>query len=191
MNGQHVREGPEVVGGSAAGTLRYIALYAHRHRILSRRDDIESIGYVLIYLLKGNVPWASQTDDVKAGKSERVLKSKLETTLEVCAILISHRNENAMITHFNICFYFNWQELIGPENPTELLRFMTYARSLSFYQKPNYDYLRRLLRDALVKIGASEDNFFDWSEPRHVIQIPKNDKNFFWDIPRSIVIPAY
>lgn len=86
-NGEHVKEEPEVVGGSAAGTLRYIALYAHRHRTLSRREDIESIGYVLIYLLRGNVPWASQSGESKTGKSERVLKTKLATSLEVGSIL--------------------------------------------------------------------------------------------------------
>lgn len=88
-NGEHVKEEPEVVGGSAAGTLRYIALYAHRHRTLSRREDIESIGYVLIYLLRGNVPWASQSGESKTGKSERVLKTKLATSLEVGSILWS------------------------------------------------------------------------------------------------------
>lgn len=82
--GQHVREEPEEIDGAAAGTLRYISIYAHRHKVISRRDDIESIGYVLIYMLRGNVAWASRTGDVKNGKSERIRKIKTETSLVVC-----------------------------------------------------------------------------------------------------------
>lgn len=72
------------MGGASAGTLRYISTYAHRHTVVSRRDDIESILYVLIYLLKGDVRWASRSGDKSEGKSERVLKLKLEISFEVC-----------------------------------------------------------------------------------------------------------
>lgn len=72
------------MGGASAGTLRYISVYAHRHTTVSRRDDIESLLYVLIYLYRGDVRWASRSGDKSEGKSERVLRLKLDTSFEVC-----------------------------------------------------------------------------------------------------------
>lgn len=86
VNGKHVQEEPEEIGGTAAGTLRYLSIYAHRHKVLSRRDDIESIGYVLIYLLKGDVAWSSRSELSHTERSERVLQIKQETSLEVSDI---------------------------------------------------------------------------------------------------------
>lgn len=86
-NGEHVQEGKEVIGSPAAGTRRYLSLYAHRHRILSRRDDIESMGYVLIYLLQGDVSWASSDDYSDSDRDETVLRIKKETSLKVSEII--------------------------------------------------------------------------------------------------------
>lgn len=87
VDGKHVKEEPEEINGKAAGTLRYISIYAHRHRVISRRDDIESIGYVLIYMLRGTVAWASQYGESSTGKSERILRVKKATKLNVCATI--------------------------------------------------------------------------------------------------------
>lgn len=53
---------------------------------------------------------------------------------------------------------------------------------MSFYQKPNYNYLRRLLRDALANIPAEEDNFFDWSIKHRPIRLTQKDRNAFFPI---------
>lgn len=187
VNGKHVRERPAVVGGSAAGTIRYLSLYAHRHKVVSRRDDIESIGYVIIYLLKGNFEWSSRSGDSLTGKSERVLKIKRQTSLKVRVhqlIFVYHKTYSQFgINCSNFFFSIHSKELIGNKYPKELYQFMTYARSLSFYQKPNYNYLRRLLRNALTNISEKDDSNFDWSEPRSVNEVPDDQDNYFWDIP--------
>lgn len=82
-NGKHVVERPEVIGEASAGTIRYMSMYAHRHRVVSRRDDIESIGLVLIYMLRGHVNWASRQDDSMDEKIENVLAIKKRTSLKV------------------------------------------------------------------------------------------------------------
>lgn len=53
---------------------------------------------------------------------------------------------------------------------------------MAFYQKPNYNYLRRLLRDALAGISAEEDNIFDWSPPPRPIVITQNDRKAFFPL---------
>jgi hypothetical protein len=39
------------------GTIRYASVHAHLGRTGSRRDDLESLAYTLIFLLRGRLPW--------------------------------------------------------------------------------------------------------------------------------------
>ena len=52
---------PMRTGKQFVGTDKYASINAHLGRELSRRDDLESLGYVFVYLLKGKLPWQSMT----------------------------------------------------------------------------------------------------------------------------------
>ena len=102
---------------SIVGTIRYISKYTHDGDVYSRRDDIISIIYVSIYLLKGTLPWCGLY--VKKGdartKEELVYDKKVKTTSdELCEGL-----------------------------PTLFKKLLDYAYSLEFEEKPDYLYMIR------------------------------------------------
>ena len=110
-NHQHI---PYREGRALVGTARYVSINTHLGIEQSRRDDIESIGYVLIYFLKGNLPWQG----LKAGdqKYNRIMEKKLQIPTEV------------------LCYGL----------PDEIVHYLNYTKSLRFEDRPDYDYLRNL-----------------------------------------------
>ncbi|KAG9130804.1 hypothetical protein Leryth_021980 [Lithospermum erythrorhizon] len=62
------------------GTVRYASVHAHLGRTSSRRDDLESLAYTLIFLLRGRLPWQGYQGD---NKSFLVCKKKMATSPEV------------------------------------------------------------------------------------------------------------
>ncbi|GAB4856110.1 Casein kinase 1-like protein hd16 [Ancistrocladus abbreviatus] len=77
-NGQHVEydQRPDMF----RGTVRYASVHAHLGRTASRRDDLESLAYTLIFLLKGRLPWQGYQGD---NKSFQVCKKKMGISPEV------------------------------------------------------------------------------------------------------------
>ena len=107
------------------GNLMFATLNCHKGYNLSRRDDIISFAYMLIYLAKGKLPWEKIPNaygKIDKWKYVKVLK--------------------ASILNHELC-----QGL-----PIEFLRLLEYAKSLMFEQKPNYEYLISLAHDAKQKI---------------------------------------
>lgn len=106
----------------------------------SRRDDLESLGYVLMYFNRGSLPWQGLKANTKRQKYERISEKKISTTLE------------------DLCRGY----------PAEFIAYLTYCRELRFDEDPDYVYLRSLLRVLFHRQGFSYDYVFDWNILKYV-----------------------
>jgi len=120
---------------SLTGTARYVSINTHLGIEQSRRDDLESVAYVMIYFVKGSLPWQGLKADNKRMKYDRISEKKISTSVEV------------------LCHGL----------PAEFATFLTYCKSLHFEDKPDYGYLRKLLRNLFVKEGFKYDGIYDWT----------------------------
>lgn len=100
-------------------------------------DDIESLAYIMIYMLKGNLPW----------KTAECISNPQSTALTV-------RNIKIITPLEQLC----------RELPRELEEFLLYARNLQINDIPDYNLLRNLLQIAFRKAGFVRNTVFDWTE---------------------------
>lgn len=117
------------------GTARYASMNTHLGIEQSRRDDLESLGYVLMYFLRGSLPWQGLKAGTKKQKYEKISEKKVSTSIEV------------------LCRGY----------PTEFASYFHYCWSLRFDDKPDYVYLKKLFRDLFIREGFQFDYVFDWT----------------------------
>lgn len=129
--GNHI---PIREGKSLTGTARYASLNTHLGVEQSRRDDLESIGYILVYLTLGSLPWQGLPVKTKKEKYEKIKELKSKITVE------------------SLC----------KNCPPEFAEYINFCRKLGFVENPDYAYLRKLLKNVLVKQGYEYDYVFDW-----------------------------
>ncbi|CAN6455889.1 unnamed protein product [Victoria cruziana] len=94
------------------GTIRYASVHAHLGRTGSRRDDLESLAYTLIFLLKGRLPWQGYMGD---NKSFLVCKKKMATSPEMlcCFCPFPFKQFLEMVTNMKFDEEPNYQKLIA------------------------------------------------------------------------------
>ncbi|KAG2444389.1 hypothetical protein HXX76_001142 [Chlamydomonas incerta] len=129
---QHI---PYCENKNLTGTARYASVNTHMGIEQSRRDDLESLGYVFMYFLRGSLPWQGLQAATKKQKYEKISEKKMKTPFEV------------------LCKGF----------PQEFVLYFQYVRAQRFEEKPDYAYLRRLFRDLFAKEGWTWDYVFDWT----------------------------
>ncbi|KAJ9072788.1 serine/threonine protein kinase [Entomophthora muscae] len=117
------------------GTARYASINTHLGVEQSRRDDLESLGYVLMYFCRGSLPWQGLKAASKKQKYDRIMEKKMTTATDV------------------LCQGY----------PREFAIYLNYTRSLRFDDKPDYTYLRKLFRELFVREGYQYDYVFDWT----------------------------
>ena len=131
ITGAHI---PYAENKNFTGTARYASISTHIGTEQSRRDDMESIGHMLIYLAKGSLPWQGLQAANKKEKYHKILNKKMTTQIDILCKNLSQ----------------------------EFASYMKYSRSLKFYDTPNYSYLADLFKDKAVKDIKEDDQQYDW-----------------------------
>ena len=148
---QHI---PYREGRALTGTARYVSINTHLGIEQSRRDDLESIGYMLVFFLKGVLPWQGLKNGNE--KYTRIMEKKLQIPTEI------------------LCYGL----------PDEITYYLNYCKSLRFEDRPDYDYLRglfiKLLGSCHSIYGLTKEMLkFDWcfEDPATSIWLIFNKKN--------------
>ena len=143
----HKKHIPYKEGKNLTGTALYASIYTHKGIEQSRRDDLESLGYMMIYFCKGELPWMNVKANNKAGKYKKIMEKKIQMKPEIlCAGLIDEFRE-----------YFK------------------YVRDLQFNEEPNYELLFGLFNNAMKKCKIKNDFKFDWIPNINNINNNKNN----------------
>lgn len=104
-------------------------------QVQHRCDDLESLGYMLLYFLRGSLPWQGLQAENQEQREELILEKKRSITVEdLCEGL-----------------------------PRGFAAYFDYIRSLDFDDKPKYSYLRKVFGDLFAREGFDHDNVFDWT----------------------------
>ena len=144
-SGQHIpyRENRHLVG-----TVRYASINAHLGIEQSRRDDIEGIGYVLVYFYLGRLPWQSKQDKGKP-QVTKIMEKKLITP----------------------------PEILCKKMPVEFSYYFHYCRNLKFEDRPDYSTLKSLFADLLsTRINLKDEVMFDWFDETNSYKERKNNE---------------
>ena len=122
------------IGKKFNGTARYASINTHSGIEQSRRDDMESLGFVLIYFLRGSLPWQGFEADTKK-EIYRLIRD---------------------------CKQASHPELLCRGYPTEFLNYFIHCSSLKFEDQPDYCYLKRILKELFERQGYKNDGMYDW-----------------------------
>ncbi|KAJ8657184.1 hypothetical protein O0I10_007000 [Lichtheimia ornata] len=119
---------------SLSGTARYMSINTHLGREQSRRDDLEALGHVFMYFLRGHLPWQGLKAATNKQKYEKIGDKKQSTAVK------------------DLCDGY----------PEEFGIYLQYVRKLGFEETPDYDFLRELFSKVIRNMGDVEDGVYDW-----------------------------
>ena len=139
---------PYVKKKKLTGTARYASIHALEAYEQSRRDDLESVGYVLMYFLRGNLPWQGLKVRSKEDRYKKILEKKKETSSQ------------------DLCKEF----------PHEFFEYVDYSKNLEYEENPDYDFLRQKFLDVLKGLNEEMDYIYDWTT-KSDLKIRQNKKS--------------
>ena len=118
----------------------------------SRRDDLEGAGYVLLYLLMGELPWMGLQAQSKEEKYSMIRDMK----------------------------YRMHPDILVKGYPKEFSDYLSYTRNLGFTEDPDYNYVRRIFKELYVRCNFENEFIFDWTIQKYNPQL--NQTGFMADL---------
>lgn len=134
-------------GKSLTGTARYASLNTHLGVEQSRRDDVESLGFMLMYFVRGSLPWQGMRGKTKQEKYAAIKDKKMNTSIQA------------------LCEGY----------PEEFAAYLDYCRQLKFTEKPDYASLKKLFKELYIRSGYANDYMYDWNAPKDSSHKPLPD----------------
>ena len=125
---------PMIKKKNLTGTARYASINALNGLTQSRRDDLEAVGYVLLYFLRGKLPWQGLHVKNKEDRYRRIMEIKIETSPS------------------ELCKGF----------PKEFEEYVEYTRNLEYEEDPKYEYLKNLFLIILKEDKNNIEYVYDW-----------------------------
>ena len=118
------------------GTSRYASINAMKGFQQSCRDDLESLGYMLYFFLRGNLPWMGIKEKKKEILDKKILEKKEETV----------------------------NEILGKDLPIQFCEFLTYAKNLKYDDTPDYNLFKGKMMEVICLGGQTFDKIYDWTD---------------------------
>ncbi len=117
------------------GTARYASIAAHKNHEQSRKDDLESIGYILVYLYKHKLPWQNIKNKDKKERYRLIGEKKIAVS----------------------------EEELCDGMPKEFVIFLKYCRNLDYNEKPHYSALKKMFIN-LYNYKNYTDDKLEWQK---------------------------
>ena len=152
-----LKQYPLIKRKSLTGTARYASINALQGYEQSRRDDLESAGYVLMYFLRGDLPWQNIKIKGKKDKYAKICNKKKEVSS---------------------------QEL-GKNFPIEFAQILDYFKNLGYTEDPNYEMCCKKMVDVLENLKAKFDYIYDWTTNNNIKERKRNSNSNFKPIKRK------
>ena len=133
-NGNHI---PYKENKNPVGNPYYYSINTHLGIEQSRRDDLEALGYLLVYFLHGSLPWKTVNKPLIKDSNDEVdiEKIKMSTSIKILC-------ENC---------------------PSEFFEYFNYVHNLFFEEQPDYNYLRKIFKNLFDTSGFQNDYLYDWT----------------------------
>jgi len=133
------------------GTATYNSVNAMKGYELSRRDDLESFFYMIIFFLMKKLPWQDIKEKTKVEKYKKILDLKCSFDINDYKILL----------------------------PNEIINMFKYVKNLKFKEEPNYLMIKNSFKSILYRIDHNEDEVFSWINNKQVLKAKiSQDKNY-------------
>ena len=123
------------------GTIRYASVNSMKGFEMSRRDDLESFYYMIIFFLLKNLPWQNIKGKTLGEKYLEILEIKQEFNIDDYKMII----------------------------PNEIIKMFKYVKNLKFDEEPNYFMIKNSFRSILYGMGHSELDTFSWIKDKRII----------------------
>ena len=118
------------------GTSRFASINAMKGLSQSCRDDLESLGYMLYFFLKGKLPWMGLKEKNKEDLDKKILEKKIETV----------------------------DEILGKDLPMQFCELLTYAKNLKYDETPDYNLFKGKMMEVICAGNNKFDKIYDWTD---------------------------